>query len=99
MKRIAVFILAAALGIGIGYCATTQYNAIGNVQMSTSTVSGGLGLWSRTLAQLQSLTPTITGQVVYCSNCVSAGGAGTICVSTGSSAAYQWVLSTGTACK
>lgn len=99
MKRIAVFILTSALGIGVGYCATTQYNAIGSVQLSSATASGGFGLWSRTVVQLQALTPSTTGQVVYCSNCTTAGGAGTICVSTGSTNVYQWVLSTGTACK
>ena len=94
-----LLILAAIAGLSSIAGATSQYQALGNVAISSSTVSGGLGIWSRTVAQLQTLTPTTTGQIVYCSNCAAAGNAGTICVSTGSTAAYQWVLSTGTQCK
>lgn len=95
MKNLLVFLAAAFLGGAVAYGAT-QYHSIGNVRMSSSTVTGGLGLWQRTVAQLQSLTPTTTGQVVICIDC---NVAYTICISSGSTAAYQWILSTGTACQ
>jgi hypothetical protein len=48
---------------------------------------------------LSSLLSDTTGQLIFCSNCTAAGGQGTICISTGTTATYQFVLSTGTACK
>lgn len=94
MKKLLIALIL--LTSGVAWAATTQYHQMGNVTLSSSTATGGFGLWNRTVAQLQSLTPTTTGQIVACSNCNIAG---TICVSTGSTAAYQWILSTGTACK
>jgi len=60
----------------------------------------GLVLPSYTVAYATtSLISDTTGQVIFCSNCSANGGKGTICVSTGTTATYQFVLSTGTACK
>lgn len=46
-----------------------------------------------TLAQLQALIPSTTGQIAFCSNCVSES----VCVSSGSTAVNQFVaISSGT---
>lgn len=98
MKKILVAIgLFLALGSS-GFCAS-QPQSLGVVTASTTTFTGGVALWSQTAAQIAALTSTTTGQMVYCSNCGSAGGNGTMCISTGTTAVYQFVLSTGTACK
>lgn len=94
MKRWLI-IAALLLGSEAGFCAE-QYHNIGAVSLSSATFSGGFTPWQRTVAQLQVLTPKTTGQIVECSNC---NVAYTICISTGSTAPYQWILSTGTACK
>ncbi len=44
--------------------------------------AGGLGLYSRSVSQLQSITPTALGQAYYCNNCAPAK----IVVSTGTAA-------------
>lgn len=58
---------------------------------------------SKTKAQIATSTPTVVGQVVYCSDCAAAGGAGTLCISTattgGIGGGSYFVLSTGTVCK
>lgn len=59
----------------------------------------GLALPVFSTTTLSSLISDTTGQVVFCSNCTANGGQGTICVSTGTTAAYQFVLSTGTKCR
>ena len=63
-------------------------------QTSTTTVTGP-AIQSLTKAQLQALTPSTTGQMEYCSNCVQT----TVVVSSGSTAAGQWegLISTTTA--
>lgn len=65
--------------------AVTQSGGV--LTTSTQTANGSINLWSRTLAQLQTLTPSTTGQIVYCSNCTSCS----VAVSSGSTAPYQWV--------
>jgi len=65
-----------------------------------SNVVPGFVLPSYTLAYTTtSLISSTTGQLIFCSNCSANGGKGTICVSTGTTATYQFVLSSGTACK
>lgn len=58
---------------------------------------GAAALQSQTAAQLAALASNTTGYVVYCSDCLSNGAKGTICVSTGV-AQGSFVLSTGTRC-
>lgn len=86
------FILIAGFLIGIAGAAysATQAQSLGVVDVT---------LKSMTLAEIQTSTASAAGKPVYCSNCVGGGGQGTICISTGSTVAYQYVLSTGTACK
>lgn len=56
------------------------------------TAAAPVSLYSRTIAQLNSLTPVTTGQIVYCNNCTIA----TICVSSGVlTGAWVVVSSTG----
>lgn len=54
----------------------------------------GNGLKSLTLTQINASTPTATGQMVYCSNCVNSP----VCVSTGTTnfRSYVAVMSSGT---
>jgi hypothetical protein len=91
MKRI---LIVAALSVGFAGSleSASQPQSLGVVTASTSTFTGGVGLWQRSAAQIAALTASTTGQIVYCTNCVT----GRICVSTGT-AAKSWVLvSSGT---
>lgn len=47
---------------------------------------------------MASIAPAV-GYIRYCTNCAGGGNAGTICISTGSTTAAQFVLSTGTRCQ
>lgn len=76
--------------------AVSQPNAMGEISASSATFSGGVALWNLPAARFLTLTPKTTGQMILCSNCQVPY---TICIATGSTAAYQWILSTGTACK
>lgn len=78
MKTLIIGLFAALLFASACYAAT-QYNAIGNVQLSTSTMKGGLILHGRTRAQLTALTPDATGQILYCTNCTDTP----VCISSG----------------
>lgn len=51
----------------------------GLVSQSTTTMTGGFSFFSRTIAQLNAMTPANVGQTYYCSNCAQQA----ICVSTG----------------
>ena len=42
-----------------------------------------VGLWSRTAAQINTLTPGAAGQLIYCSDCVIGTGWDQICISSG----------------
>ena len=46
-------------------------------------VSGTIGAWSRTMAQINALVPTAVGQIVFCNNCTVTN----LCVSTGTAVA------------
>ncbi len=92
MKRL--LWVGALLGIGSLLWATTQYQNIGTVKMSTSTVQGGLGLWSLPRAQILGLTATAVGQLIFCQDCINAGTTlGVVCVSTGATTSGQFVIS------
>jgi hypothetical protein len=89
---------------GISVWAATQYQTIGAVQMSSATASGGFALWNLPLAAINALTPTATGQMVFCTNCTAGGNTGgTVCISTAgfptNTLVGQFILSTGTVCK
>lgn len=64
-----------------------DYNCSTDSSAPSISANNGIGLYSRTLAQLQALTPSTTGQIFYCSNCTQTP----VCVSSGSTAAYQFV--------
>lgn len=102
-KIIAVLVVLAGIGAGRLYAATRQNQKLGLVDLSTPTVTGSLGLWNRTAAQIATLQSDATGQVVFCTDCGANGTVGTICVSTGgfvgNTKLSQFVLSTGTVCK
>lgn len=55
----------------------------------------GLKLPSKTLAQLQAMTPTDTGLTYYCSNCVNMP----VCYSTGTATAFAFASSSMTRCQ
>lgn len=80
MKKLIAILVVLTFGLAIKAYCVTQYQAIGNVSMSSSTVSGGLGIFQRSKAALLTLTPTTTGQIFYCNDCTSTR----ICVSTSS---------------
>lgn len=61
------------------------------VVTDTLSMSGGLGLFSRTLAQMNALAPGAAGQLIY----VSDGLQSKICVSTGTTAG-AWVVASAT---
>lgn len=52
-----------------------------------------------TITDIQTSTAAAVGQLKWCTNCTANGGAGTLCISTGTTSVFQFVLSTGTACK
>lgn len=90
MKRVLITSLAMLLLAAWSAYAVTQAQSLGNVDVSIRAL---------TAAQVLISTSTKAGQLIYCSNCGASGGAGTICVSTGTSGYNPFVLSTGTVCK
>ena len=97
MKKLLATVAVILAFVGAAYSAT-QYQRIGNVDLSSSTARGGFLPWPRTIAQLKALTSTTTGQMVYCSDCVAGGRTGALVVSSGTMATDQFTLSTGTKC-
>lgn len=95
MRKLIVFVASSMLGISLGFC-VEQYHNLGAVNLSSATVTGAFTIPSKTVAQLQALTPKTTGQLVLCSNC---NVPFTLVISTGNTLPYQWILSTGTAAK
>jgi hypothetical protein len=98
MKKI-IIVLAGFLCFWCpaAYAATTQYNSIGGVQMSTSAVTGSLALFMLPRASIATLTPLTTGQVILCQDCT--GGNNTtynICISSGLTAGGFIMISTAT---
>ena len=83
---IAVLVLAGLIGLK-GWCATTQANSVGVIRAA---------LESKTRAAIQASTATMTYQLVACTDC---GIPGAICISTGTTAFFQFILSTGTPCR
>lgn len=94
MKKL-LFIGAALFGASIGFCAE-QYNNVGAINISSATVLGAFSLPQKTATQLLTLTAKTTGQVMICSDC---NVKFCLITSTGNTAPYQWILSTGTAAK
>ncbi len=92
MKKLILAIVGLLLVSGAAWCAS-QYNAIGSVQMTTSTVNGQLGLTGFNKAQLATLPPDRAFAVVGCTDCPY----GTICVSTGTGLGAWVSVSSGTA--
>ena len=55
-------------------------------------VGGEFNMWSRTLAQINALTPTAAGRMVFCSDCTRSS----VCISTGTgTGAWAIAVSTG----
>lgn len=94
MKRLLVLGLLV-LGSRAGHC-VEQYHSLGSVALSSVTFTGAVTLPQRTAAQLILLTAKTTGQALICSNC---NVPFSLVISTGNTAPYQWILSTGTAAK
>jgi hypothetical protein len=89
MKKLILLTLGVIGFVGITMAAT-QPLSLGVVDAS---------LRSLTQAQVLASTSTKAGQMIYCSNCSANGGAGTICISTGTTGFNPFVLSTGTVCR
>ena len=93
MKRllIAAFSIFAffELVVGLSY-AVYQPQSLGSVTFGFSTM---------TITGINKTTAPLVGYPVWCYDCVANGGAGTNCVSTGTTNVFQWILSTGTRCK
>lgn len=88
MKKIIVLAFLL-LGASRAFCATTQAQNLGVIDAS---------LKSLTAAQILASTSTAKGEMIFCTDCGSNGGAGTLCISTATPRA-SFVLSTGTVCK
>ena len=65
-----------AIGLSRGGGSPVDYMVLTSTGL---TVSGTIGLWSRTKAQIDAITPTAVGSVLFCSNCTIPD----VCVSTG----------------
>lgn len=78
---------ATAVSNGYDWGLSTDSGAVSIV------VAAPLGLWSRTLAQMNALAPTAAGQLIYVSDALRSK----VCVSSGTAAgAWIMVASTGT---
>lgn len=87
-------LVQAACVLGGAFCADDTGQYVGGILQD----GNGSGLPSRTVAQLQATTPRVAGQEVWCSNCNSInGGAGAICVSTGTTLYGYMIISSATA--
>lgn len=66
-----------------------------NVSAGSMTVTSGLtGLWAQTTSQINSITPSAVGQMLFCSDCTNPD----ICVSTGTSIAQFRRIGTTAGC-
>lgn len=63
---------ASAVSNGYDWQLTTDSGA------PSMAVAAPFTLYSRTVAQIRALTPTVVGQMVYCSNCVQSA----VCISS-----------------
>ncbi len=61
--------------------------------MSTTTFSGGVGLWARSLVNINTLIASTTNQLVVCSDCLQSK----VCISTNSITAGAFVVLQATA--
>lgn len=89
-KWIALSIAVISMFIGIRAWAASQPQSLGTVALQFPNL---------TAAQILVSTASYKGQPIYCSDCASNGGAGTVCISTANTSFNQFVLSTGTVCK
>lgn len=69
-----------------------DYNCSGDTSAPAPVYAAPVSLWSRTLTQINTLTPTTTGQILYCSNCANSQ----VCVSSGILAGAWVAVSSGT---
>lgn len=117
MKKLLGSIVVVLFAVGLSYAVPSHFTETlpaqapyGSVPVSNGydwTVSSGTSgiaptVFTQTVAQICASTATAVGQLVYCSNCAAAGGAGTVCISTSIAApgaGCDFVLSTGTQCK
>lgn len=86
MKKMTFALILILLASAGGYCATNQPNNIGTVSVD------GIGLPSKTLAQMNALTSDTTGQMLYVSDAVQSR----VCVSSGTVNPGAWVVGVAT---
>lgn len=67
-------------------------------QSAITISSGAVILWSIPQTLFATLPSAVTGQMVYCNDCVAGGRTGAICVSSGTLGTDAFTLSTGTKC-
>lgn len=91
MKKILILAALVLASVSTLAFTATQYQRLGNVDISSSTARGGFGLWQVTAARIAALTPTVAGQLVYCSDCAYAR----VCISTGTENAAWVAVSSG----
>lgn len=78
-----------ALVVGGALSVTGASTHTGAVTQSTTSFTGGFAPYARTLAQMNALTATTTGQVIFVSDALQSR----LCVSSGSVNAGSWVVS------
>lgn len=88
-KLIAAVVLAFGLFEAV-YAGTYQPQNLGWVNLSIS---------SGTVTEITRSTAPTIGYLKWCTNCITNGGVGTMCISTGTANWNQFILSTGTVCK
>lgn len=96
MKNVWAVVIALLVNVGIGYAACMGpycWDERGAYITSSVDLSGGLMLSSNTISGLEATTPTRTGQLYNCSDCLRA----TVCASSGTGrGAFVVAIASGT---
>jgi len=92
MKRTlaALFLIFGFFEVTCLMAATYQPQKLGYVDIAIS---------SAPVASITRSTASAVGTMRWCTDCITNGGVGTLCISTGTTAWNQFILSTGTVCK
>lgn len=103
MKKVLLGVLGLGfLAGGLVYAACMGpfcWDDTGAAVTARLTVNGMGGCGPFTLAQTTNTIAVQKGQCAFCTDCIAGGGAGTVCIATGTANSNQFVLSTGTVCK